>query len=99
MFLFLHYREQKKGPQRRLEIHIGFEFPSIIRYLKPLTGDMFQARFADCQFDELVFPLSGEEKMSLPEGWHEITWNVPSLTHLDPCTNRYEQVVKMIIYL
>ncbi|XP_059664279.1 uncharacterized protein LOC132310056 [Cornus florida] len=30
-------------------------------YLKPLTGDVFKARFADCHFDETVFPPLGEE--------------------------------------
>ena len=51
----------KMGPQRRLGIYVGFESPSIMRYLEPLTGDMFTARFAYCQFDETVFPkLEGE---------------------------------------
>ena len=48
------------GPQRRLGIYVGFESPSIIRYLEPLTGDMFTARFADCRFDETVFQDYGE---------------------------------------
>jgi len=34
----------KMGPQRRLEIYIGFDSPSI-RYIEPLTGDIFKARF------------------------------------------------------
>jgi hypothetical protein len=38
----------KMGPQRRLRIYIGFHSPLIIKYLKPLTGDIFTARFADC---------------------------------------------------
>jgi hypothetical protein len=41
----------KMGPQRRLRIYIGFHSPSIIKYLEPLTGDIFTACFADCQFD------------------------------------------------
>ena len=53
----------KMGPQRRLRIYMGFDSPSIIRYLEPLIGDMFTARFADCHFDETVFP-SLEEKRS-----------------------------------
>ena len=35
----------KMGPQRRLRIYVGFDSPSIIRYLKPLTIDVFIARF------------------------------------------------------
>jgi hypothetical protein len=31
----------KMGPQKRLGIYIGFESPSIIKYLEPLTGDLF----------------------------------------------------------
>ena len=50
----------KMGPQRRLEIYIGFDSPSIIRYLKPLIGDVFTTCFIDCHFNENVFsPLGG----------------------------------------
>jgi hypothetical protein len=56
----------KMGPQRRHGIYIGFDSPSIIRYIEPLTGDIFKARFEDCYFDENIFPSLGKEK-SLPE--------------------------------
>jgi hypothetical protein len=56
----------KMRPQRRLEIYIGFDSPSIIRYIEPLTGDIFKARFEDCYFDENIFMSVGREK-SLPE--------------------------------
>ena len=49
----------KMGPQHRLGIYIGFDSPSIIKYLEPLTGDVFRARFADCHFDEVNFPSLG----------------------------------------
>ena len=42
----------KMGPQRRLGIYDGFDFPSIIRYLEPLTSDVFTAHFANCHFNE-----------------------------------------------
>ena len=48
--LHLHI-ELKWDPQRRLRIYIGLDSPSIIKYLEPLTGDFFTARFADCHFD------------------------------------------------
>jgi hypothetical protein len=54
----------KMRPQRRLRIYIGFHSPSIIKYLEPLTGDIFTARFADCQFDEIIFSILGEKKKS-----------------------------------
>lgn len=33
------------GPHCRLEIYVGFDFPSNIRYLESLTGDIFEAHF------------------------------------------------------
>jgi len=55
-------QRSKMGSQRRLEIYVGFESPSIIRYLEPLIGDLFTSRFADCRFDETNFPQLGGEK-------------------------------------
>ena len=43
------------GPQRRIRIYVGFDSPSIIRYLEPLTGDVFTAQYVNCHFDEYVF--------------------------------------------
>ncbi|XP_020423838.1 uncharacterized protein LOC109950204 [Prunus persica] len=87
------------GPQRHLGIYIAFDSPSIIRYLEPLTSDMFTARFADSRFDETILPLLGGEKVSLPEERREITWNASSLSHLDPHTNQSECEVQRIIHL
>ena len=76
----------KMGPQRRLGIYMGFDSLSIIRYLEPLTGDVFKAYFEYCHLNETIFPpLRGEN--SLPEARHEISWNVSTLSHLDPRTN------------
>ena len=47
------------GPQRRIGIYVGIDSPSIIKYLEPMTGDVFRARFADCHFNETVFPQLG----------------------------------------
>ena len=55
----------KMGPQRRLGIYVGYESPSIVRYLEPQTGDVFTARFADCHFDEENFPVLGGERKQL----------------------------------
>jgi hypothetical protein len=64
----------KIDPQRRLEIYIGYDSPSIIRYLEPLTGDVFTARFTNCYFDETSFPKVGGEykphKKNLPGQHH-----------------------------
>ena len=56
----------KMGSQRRLGIYVGFDFPSIIRYLELLIGDVLIARFADCHFNESVIPSLGGEK-SVPK--------------------------------
>ena len=55
----------KMGPQRRLGIYVGYESPSIIKYLEPLTGDLFTARFVDCHFDESIFQTLGRENKQL----------------------------------
>ena len=47
------------GPHRRLGIYIGYESPSIIKYLELLIGDVFTATFIDCHFDETIFPTLG----------------------------------------
>ena len=77
-------------------IYIRFKTPSIIRYLEPLTGDVFTTCFADCQFNEVVFPTLGGEKK---EGERDISWNEPSLLHLDPRTKQCESEVQKIVHL
>ena len=53
----------KMGPHRRLGIYVGFDSLSIIRYLEPITEDVFTACFADCHFNESAFPPLGAEKL------------------------------------
>ena len=58
--------------------------------------DVFTAHFIDCHFDENVFlPLGGDK----PKEWLDITWYVPSLSHLDPCTRQCELEVQRIVHL
>nr|GEV63751.1 retrovirus-related Pol polyprotein from transposon TNT 1-94 [Tanacetum cinerariifolium] len=52
----------KMGPQRKLRIYVRYETSSIIRYDEPLMVDVFTARFADCHFNEAIFPPLGGEK-------------------------------------
>ena len=65
----------KMDLQCRLGIYVSFDSPSIIRYLEPLTGDVFKVCFEDCHSNETIFPPLGAER-SLPEARHEISWNV-----------------------
>ena len=84
----------KMGPQRRLGIYVGYESPSIIKYLEPSTGDLFTARFANCHFDEKLYPTLGGETKQLVINWNEL-----SLSHYDPRTKQCEQEVQKIIHL
>ena len=86
----------KMGPQRRLGIYVGFESLSIIKYLEPSTGNLFTARFADCHFDESIFPTLGGEIKQLDK---KISWKELSLAHLDPRTKQCDLEVQKIIYL
>ena len=86
------------GPQRRLGIYIGFDSPSIIKYLEPLIGDIFKARFADYHFDEVNFPSLGGDKLPKEEQ-REIMWNASSMSHLDPCTAQCDKKVQRITHL
>ena len=56
----------KMGSQQRLGIYVGFNSQFIIRYLEPLIGDVFTVHFADCHFDESIFPPLRGEKL-VPE--------------------------------
>ena len=83
------------GPQRRLEIYVGYDSPSIIRCLEPSIGDVFIACFVDCHFNENLFPPLGREK-SVPKERREITWNAYIMSHFDPRTNQSELEVQRI---
>ncbi|KAL7613548.1 uncharacterized protein LOC128132495 [Lactuca sativa] len=76
-------KSTKMGRQRRLGIYVGFELVSIIRYLEPLTGDVFTTHLVDCQFDEENFPsLGGEKKITEKD----VSWHEPSLSYIDTHT-------------
>jgi hypothetical protein len=47
------------GPHMKVGIYVGFQSPVIIKYLEPLTGDLFIARYADSIFYEEHFPALG----------------------------------------
>ena len=77
---------------------MGYDSLSIIRYLELSTGDVFTARFADCHFNENLFPPLGGEK-SVPKKRREITWNASVMSHFDLRTNQSELEVQRIIHL
>ncbi|GJT84799.1 hypothetical protein Tco_1066516 [Tanacetum coccineum] len=86
----------KMGPQRRLRIYVGYETISIIRYLEPLTGDVFTTRFAYCHFNEAIFPPLGGEKKNHEK---DVSWSEPSLLYLDPRTKQSKIEVQKIMHM
>ena len=86
------------GPHRKVGIYVGFQSPSIIKYLEPLTGDLFTARFADSIFDEEHFPALGGE-FKYQKECQEINWNTQCVPGSDPRTSETELQVQKIIHL
>ena len=74
---------------------MGYESPSIIKYIEPMIGYIFTARFADYNFDEPNFLALWGDKKQLKK---EITWNASSLSHFDPHTNQCELKVQKIFH-
>lgn len=89
-------KRTKMGPQRQKGIYVGFDSPSIIRYMEPTTADIFKARFADCHFFENSFP-----KLALDNLKEKLTlqWQASSLFPTDPRTNQCESEVQRILHL
>nr|GEW40801.1 putative RNA-directed DNA polymerase [Tanacetum cinerariifolium] len=81
------------GPQRRLRIYVRYETSSIIRYVEHLTGDVFTARFADCHFNESIFPPLGGEKKTHEK---DVSWSEPSLLYLVSRTKQSDTEVTSI---
>jgi hypothetical protein len=86
------------GPHRKVGIYVGFQSPSIIKYLEPLIGDLFTARFADSIFDEEHFPTLGGE-FKYQKECQEINWNTQCVLGSDPRTLETELQVQKIIHL
>jgi hypothetical protein len=48
-------------PHMKMSIYVGYHSPSIIKYLEPMTGNLFTTQYANCIFHEDHFPpLEGE---------------------------------------
>jgi hypothetical protein len=86
------------GPHRKLGIYMGYQSPSIIEYLEPLTGDLFTARYADCIFREDHFSALGGEIIPHKQ-CQEINWDAIAISNHDPHTSESELQVQKIINL
>jgi hypothetical protein len=49
------------GPHIKMSIYVGYHSSSIIKYLEPMTEDLFMVWYADCMFNEDHFPALGGE--------------------------------------
>jgi hypothetical protein len=86
------------GSHRKLEIYVGYHSPSIIKYLEPLTGDLFTARYANYIFNEDHFPiLEGDYKYH--SECQEINWDDKSIISSDPRTKEVKLQVQKIMNL
>jgi hypothetical protein len=77
------------GPHRKMGIYVGYHSPSIIKYLKPMTRDLFMAWYADCIFNEDHFPTLGREFQNNSK-CQKINWDNKSMISLDPRTQETE---------
>jgi hypothetical protein len=75
-----------------------FQSPSISKYLEPLTGDLFMARFADCIFNENHFLALGGDNKFINDG-REIDWDDKSILYSNPHTRESELQVQKILEL
>jgi hypothetical protein len=84
------------GCHRQEGIYVGFDSPSIIRYVSPSTGVLHKARFQNYQFDESHFPLlaSSQPNPSL-EFWAPETFTI----NPDPRTTLADFEVKKLLTL
>jgi hypothetical protein len=86
------------GPHRKLGIYMRYHSLSIIKYLEPLIGDLFTARYADCIFNEYHFlALGGDYKYH--SECQEINWDDKYIISSDPCTKETKLQVQKIINL
>ena len=85
------------GPHRKLGIYVGYSSPSIIKYLEPLTGDLFTSRFTNCIFNEDHFLALGGELYQ--KECQKIDWNAEGIPFSDPRTTETELQVQIIIDL
>ena len=60
-----------------MRIYVCYDSPSIIQYLKLMPVDVFTTHFSDCQFNEIIFPPLGGNKIVSEEQIVHIEQYVP----------------------
>lgn len=88
------------GAHRQEGIYVGFDSPSIIRYVNPSTGTLLRARFANCRFEEDMYP-SLKGGASTQQSCGDIIFKAPETFTLnpDPRTSLAEAEVAKILHL
>ncbi|CAM6105430.1 unnamed protein product [Calypogeia fissa] len=88
------------GPQRQKGIYIDFDSRSIIRFLEPITADVFKSRFQDCDFFEDAFPrLSTDNQQGTSTRISDLQWQLALPISTDPRTREADEGVKRILHL
>ena len=82
------------GPHRKLGIYVGYSYPSIIKYLEPLTWDLFTACFADSSFNDDHFPTLGGDTYQIE--CREIDWNAQGIPFSNPCTIEFHILIHVL---
>jgi hypothetical protein len=72
-----------------------YKSPSILKYLEPLTINLFTTRFADCIFNEDYFLALGEDNKFIDDG-REIVWDDKTIISADPHTKETDLQVQKI---
>jgi hypothetical protein len=72
-------------PYRKIGIYVGYHFPSIIKYLEPMSENLVTTRYGDCIFNEDHFPALGGEFQNNSE-CQKINWDDKSIISPDPHT-------------
>jgi hypothetical protein len=85
-------------PHKRMGIYMGYQSPSILKYLEPLAGDLFTVRFADCIFNEDHFLTLGGDNKFINDG-QKINWDNKYILSSDPRTKETELQVKKMVEL
>jgi hypothetical protein len=72
--------------------------PSILKYLKLLTGDLFTTQFADCIFNEDHFLTLGRDNKFIDDD-QKIVWDDKTILSSDSRTKKTELQVRNFLEL
>jgi hypothetical protein len=73
---------------------VGFQSLSILKYLEPLTGELFMACFSNCIFNEDQFSALGGDNKFINDG-RKIVWDDKTILSSDPRTKEIDLQVQI----